>query len=112
MFHTHSDLYERRNFDDTDSESNDDDGDIKPSPTPQSLPIDDGDGHSHRLVDKEASDGDSISLAIAALTCGIARQGVMMNVASDTLQQWARFETYNFCMSYRARSFSHPYCDI
>ncbi len=81
-------------FDNTDSESNDDDGDIKPSPTSQRLPIDDGDGHSHRLVDNNASDGESITLAIAALTCGIARKGVMMNVASDVLQQTARFESY------------------
>ena len=85
MFHPHSDLYERRDFEDTDSENNDDDGDITPSPTPQSLAIDDGDRASHRLVDKDASDGVSISLAIAALTCGIARQEVMMNVASNTL---------------------------
>ncbi len=62
--------------------------------TSQRLPIDNGEGHSHRLVDNNASDGESITLAIAALTCGIARKGVMMNVASDVLQQTARFESY------------------
>lgn len=43
-------------------------------------------------MDDDASDGDSISLAIAALTCGIAQQGVMFSVASDNLQQIARLD--------------------
>ena len=43
-------------------------------------------------MDDDASDGSSISLAIAALTCGIAQQGVMFNVASDNLQQMARLD--------------------
>lgn len=54
--------------------------------------LDNGDRHSHRLVDNDALDGESISLATAALTCGIAQESVMANVASDTLQQSAHFE--------------------
>jgi len=55
------------------------------------LPFDDGSGRTHRLVDNSASDGDSISLAIAALACGICQKGVIFNVASDALQLRARF---------------------
>lgn len=77
------------------SESNEDGDDTEPITVSRTLPTDKGEGLSHRLVDNNASDGDSISLAIAALTCGIAQQGFMMNVASDILQQRARFEDYN-----------------
>ena len=59
------------------------------------LPIDDGDGDSHRLIDKNISEGESVSLAIAPLICDVAQKGVIMNVASELLQQWSRFESYN-----------------
>ena len=55
------------------------------------LPFDDSSGRTHRLVDNSASDGDSISLAIAALACGLCGKGVIFNVASDVLQLSARF---------------------
>ena len=45
-------------------------------------------------MDNDASDGNRVSLAIAALAYGIGQQRVLFNVASDALQLMARVE-YN-----------------
>ena len=80
-------------LDDSGSESSESDADSRSTRMFRILLIDDGAGDSHRLVDNDASsNGNSISLAIAALASGISQQGVILNVASDILQLMARFE--------------------
>lgn len=80
-------------LDDSGSESSESDADSGSTRMFRILLIDDGAGDSHRLVNNDASsNGNSISLAIAALASKISQQGVIFYVASDILQLMARFE--------------------
>ena len=58
---------------DSSSESSESDADSGSTRMFRILLIDDGAGDSHRLVDNDASNGNSISLAIAALASGISQ---------------------------------------